>query len=64
MKMNDLLVLVQLIKKIILVFERVHGPRYQALYMVDNSQGHSAYSVNALLTSWMNLHPSGKQAKL
>jgi hypothetical protein len=32
--------------------------------MVDNSQGHSAYSIDALLTSRMNMKPGGKQAKL
>ena len=32
--------------------------------MVDNSQGHAAYSVDALLTSWMNFQPGRKQAKL
>lgn len=32
--------------------------------MVDNSQGHSAYGVDALLTSRMNLRPGGKQARL
>ena len=32
--------------------------------MVDNSQGHSAYSVDALLTSRMNMRPGGKQAKM
>lgn len=32
--------------------------------MVDNSQGHAAYSVDALLTSQMNLQPGRKQAKL
>ena len=30
--------------------------------MVDNSQGHSAYAVDALLTSQMNLRPGSKQA--
>jgi hypothetical protein len=65
MKMNDLLASVQLVEKIIVAFERVHAsPGYQALFMVDNSQGHLAYSVNALLTSQMNLCPGGKQAKL
>ena len=34
------------------------------LLMVDNSQGHSAYAKNALLTSWMNMNPGGKQAHL
>lgn len=32
--------------------------------MVDNSQGHSAYAEDALLTSRMNLRPGGKQASL
>jgi hypothetical protein len=32
--------------------------------MVDNSQGHSAYAEDALLTSRMNMRPSGKQASL
>jgi hypothetical protein len=32
--------------------------------MVDNSQGHSAYSGDALLVSRMNVHPSGKQAQM
>lgn len=32
--------------------------------MVDNCQGHSAYSVDALLTSQMNMKPGGKQAKM
>jgi hypothetical protein len=32
--------------------------------MVDNSQGHSVYSVDALLTSRMNMKPGGKQAKM
>ena len=32
--------------------------------MIDNSQGHSAYSKDALLSSRMNLHPGGKQARM
>jgi hypothetical protein len=32
--------------------------------MVDNSQGHSAYAVDALLTSRMNIRPGSKQARL
>jgi hypothetical protein len=52
----------QLTKKIIPAFENVHGPGYQALIMVDNSQGHSAYAVDALLVSQMNMKPGGKQA--
>lgn len=55
---------IQLKDKIIPVFEREHGPGYQALIMVDNSQGHSAYAVDALLVSRMNLKPGGKQARL
>lgn len=42
----------------------MHGPEYQALIMVNNSQGHSAYAEDALLTSQMNLRPCGKQASL
>lgn len=34
------------------------------LLMVDNSQGHSAYAKDALLTSRMNMNPGGKQACL
>ncbi|KIJ33272.1 hypothetical protein M422DRAFT_264821 [Sphaerobolus stellatus SS14] len=45
-------------------FEKAHGPGYQALVMVDNSQGHSAYAENALLTTRMNLRPGGEQARL
>lgn len=54
----------QLKEKIIPAFERAHGPDYQVLIMVDNSQGHSAYGEDALLTSRMNMRPGGKQAKL
>lgn len=32
--------------------------------MVDNSQGHSAYSADALLTTRMNVNPAGKQARM
>lgn len=46
------------------MFEDVHGPGYQALFLIDNSQGHSAYSANALLASRMNLRPGGKQARM
>ena len=52
----------KLTEKIIPAFEKAHGPMYQALIMVDNSQGHSAYAVDALLTSRMNMKPGGKQA--
>ncbi|KAI6123205.1 hypothetical protein EDD16DRAFT_1691577 [Pisolithus croceorrhizus] len=52
----------QLQEKIIPAFEHAHGPGYQMLLMVDNSQGHSAYAKDALLISWMNMNPGGKQA--
>ena len=42
----------------------MHGPGDQALIMVDNSQGHSAYGEDALLTSRMNTNPGGKQARM
>lgn len=37
-------------EKIIPEFEALHGPKYQALIMVDNSQGHGIYAPDALLT--------------
>ncbi|KAJ7599763.1 hypothetical protein C8J56DRAFT_1072391 [Mycena floridula] len=53
----------QLEQKIIPVFEKYHDPKeYQALTTVDNSQGHSAYSKDALLVTRMNWRPAGKQA--
>ncbi|KAF7311740.1 hypothetical protein MIND_00184100 [Mycena indigotica] len=54
----------QLKEKIIPAFEKEHGPGYQALFMIDNSQGHSAYSVDALLAQRMNLNWGSKQARL
>src|SRR5882762_4833294 len=42
----------------------MHSPGYQALFMVDNLQGHSAYSEDALLVSQMNVKPDGKQAHM
>ncbi|KAF8225245.1 hypothetical protein L208DRAFT_1307235, partial [Tricholoma matsutake] len=44
--------------------EKAHGSGYQALIMVDNSQGHSAYAENALVASCMNVNPGGSQARL
>ncbi|EPS97533.1 hypothetical protein FOMPIDRAFT_1031940 [Fomitopsis schrenkii] len=61
---NGALFVKQLQEKIIPAFERAHGPGYQALIMVDNSQGHSAYAEDALLASRMNLRSGGKQARL
>ncbi|KAK0183754.1 hypothetical protein F5146DRAFT_940047 [Armillaria mellea] len=52
----------QLYEKIIPEFECLHGLGFQALIMVDNSQGHSAYSKDTLLTMRMNMNPGGKQA--
>ncbi|KAJ7301858.1 hypothetical protein DFH08DRAFT_723814 [Mycena albidolilacea] len=54
--------MVQLKNKIIPVFEATHGPGYQMLLMVDHSQGHCMYCLDALLVSRMNLNPGGKQA--
>ncbi|KAH9913736.1 uncharacterized protein B0H18DRAFT_1087984 [Fomitopsis serialis] len=54
----------QLKEKIIPTFERQHGAGHRMLLIVDNSQGHSAYAVDALLTSRMNLREGGKQAHL
>ena len=47
-------------EKIIPTFEKLHGPGYQALFLIDNSQGHSAYAEDALLVSKMNLNPGKK----
>ncbi|KAF9042041.1 hypothetical protein BJ165DRAFT_1323056, partial [Panaeolus papilionaceus] len=54
----------QLKEKIIPEFEQLHGPAYQALFLVDNLQGHCAYAEDALLASRMNFKPGGKQACL
>ena len=51
-------------EKIIPAFEHAHGPGYQALFIIDNSQRHSAYAEDALLASRMNFNPGGKQAHL
>jgi hypothetical protein len=32
--------------------------------MIDHLQGHAAYAVDALLATWMNANPGGKQAHL
>ncbi|KAJ3987893.1 hypothetical protein F5890DRAFT_1571338 [Lentinula detonsa] len=55
----------QLQEEIIPAFEAKHNPNeYQALIMADNSQGHSAYAQDALLTCCMNMNPGGKQGML
>ncbi|KAF7308048.1 hypothetical protein MKEN_01167100 [Mycena kentingensis (nom. inval.)] len=61
---NGELFVKQLKEKIIPAFEAAHGPGYQALFLIDNSQGHSAYSEDALLAQRMNLNPGGKQARM
>ncbi|KAJ6451141.1 hypothetical protein C8R45DRAFT_1113685 [Mycena sanguinolenta] len=48
--------------KIIPAFEAAHGPGDQMLLMVDHSQGHCMYRLDALLVSCMNLNPGGKLA--
>jgi len=51
--------------KIIPAFETIHGAGYQALFLIDNSQGHSAYAEDALrVSSRMNVNPGGKQARM
>lgn len=35
-----------------------------ALFMINNSQGHSAYAEDVLIVSWMNVNPVGKQAQM
>ncbi|KAJ7130810.1 hypothetical protein C8R43DRAFT_831687, partial [Mycena crocata] len=54
----------QLITKIIPSFEAKHGPGFQMLLMLDHSQGHCMYALDALLVSRMNLNPGGKQAHM
>ncbi|KAL1743994.1 hypothetical protein HDZ31DRAFT_39713 [Schizophyllum fasciatum] len=54
----------QLKEKIIPMFEKVHGAGYRAVFLIDDSQGHSAYSTDALLATRMNLNPGGKQARM
>ena len=54
----------QLCERLIPAFEVAHGAGYQALFLIDNSQGHSAYSEDALLVSCMNVKPGRKQAHM
>jgi hypothetical protein len=54
----------QLKEKIIPAFEKALGAGYQALFVIDNSQGHSAYPEDALVISRMNIKPGGKQARM
>jgi len=54
----------QLKEKIIPTFETLHSAGYQALFLIDNSQGHAAYAEDALLVSHMNVNPGGKQARM
>ncbi|KIK37980.1 hypothetical protein CY34DRAFT_25812 [Suillus luteus UH-Slu-Lm8-n1] len=48
--------------KIITAFKHAYGPGYQALFFIDNSQGHSAYVEDVLLFSPMNINLGSKQA--
>lgn len=58
-KQNSVLIFIlQLNERIIPGFEEAHGVNYQALFLISNSQGHSAYSPDALLVSWMNVGPA------
>jgi len=54
----------QMSDKIIPAFEAAHGAGYQALFLVDNSQGHSAYAEISLRVRHMNISPGGKQARM
>lgn len=54
----------QIKERIIPAFEEALGPGYQALIIVDNSQGHSTYTKDALVATHMNVNPSGKQPKM
>ncbi|KAJ7091696.1 hypothetical protein C8R43DRAFT_908229 [Mycena crocata] len=54
----------QVVRKIIPSFEARHGPGFQLLLLLDNSQGHAAYSEDVLLASRMNVNPGGKQARM
>ena len=54
----------QLKDKIIPAFEHAHLPGFKALFLIDNSQGHSAYAANSLLVSQMNMQLGGQQAKM
>ena len=55
----------QMSDKIIPTFEAAHGARYRVLFLIDNSQGHSAYAEDALqVSNCMNIKPGGKQAQM
>ncbi|THH13846.1 hypothetical protein EUX98_g9674 [Antrodiella citrinella] len=61
---NGEMFVTQLKRKIIPALEAAHGPGYQFLIVVDNSQGHSAYAEDALLVQRMNMRPGGQQARM
>jgi transposase len=60
----------QIEEKIIPAFNIAHGgtadacPGHKAVFLIDNSQGHSAYAKNALVAKRLNLNPGGKQARM
>ncbi|KIJ19771.1 hypothetical protein PAXINDRAFT_152833 [Paxillus involutus ATCC 200175] len=51
---NSELFVKQLTEKIIPTFKNIHGPGYQALFLIDNSQGHSASAEDALVGRMRN----------
>ena len=51
----------QLKERIIPAFEEALGPGYQALIIVNNSQGHSTYGKDALVATYTNINPGGNQ---
>jgi hypothetical protein len=63
-KSDYIVICMQLKEKIIPAFEAAHGAGYQALFLIDNSQGHSTYGEYALLISCINIEPGGKQAHI
>ncbi|KAG1866359.1 hypothetical protein C8R48DRAFT_600387 [Suillus tomentosus] len=55
----------QMAEKIIPAFEAAHGAGYQALFIIDNLQGHAAYAEDALrVGTRINVNPGGKQARM
>jgi hypothetical protein len=60
-KSDYIVICMQLKEKIIPAFEAAHGAGYQALFLIDNSQGHSAYGEDALLISRMNIKPGANR---
>ncbi|KAH7890045.1 hypothetical protein F5I97DRAFT_1934816 [Phlebopus sp. FC_14] len=51
-------------KKIISTFKCAYSAGYQALFLINNSQGHSVYAEDTLVISHMNIKLRGKQAHM